>query len=513
MEISTQVQSAEQPQQLEYEKKYYKLDFSQLAKHIFNDIHNPESTSGSILFRNFDKKTMMSAMQNPQNNEKTLRNLSNFLYIISPHYKRLCDYYAEMATLDWYISPYNLDTSKVNVKLFKKTYDDTLYLLDKMNIRHEMFKVLQVVFRDGIFYGYEYETDDSYFIQKLDPDYCKISGFEDGVFSFKFDFTFFSSDESKLSNYAPEFKIKYELYKNQSKNKGKNRVSKGSNNNKSESIDLRWQEIDSRTAICIKTSESIYYPFPPFISVLPDIYEIQDYKSLKKANSEMQNYAILSGTIPMKKDNDLANNFAISLDTAINFGSKISSELPEQVGFMLSVFEDMQLFRLSDDKTGSDKVSESVKSFWDSAGVSKNLFADDSNTDAAIRFSTKTDEQTLFGLLRQVERWLNRKLKLKDGKYQFKINMLNTTYLNREETATELLKNAQFGLPIKAKLFASLGGSQSEMESMNYLESLLGLPEVWKPLQSSHTSTEVSVTGGEAGRPTEDEDSKRIDGE
>lgn len=485
---------------LELQKKYYKLDFTQLARYVFSDLE--KTKTNTILFKNFSKEKVMDAIQNPQKNEQTLRNLSNFLYIVSPHYKRLCNYYAEMLTLDSYIEPYRLDVSKVNIKQFQKAYNETLFEIDNMNIKHEFQKVSQVTFREGIFYGYEHQTEDSYFIQKLDADYCKISGFEDGVFSFKFNFDYFTKDESKLENYATEFRTKYENYKNSKKTKGKKKEN------------LQWQEVSSKHSICIKADETILYPFPPFIGVLPDIYEIQDYKSLKKANSEMQNYALVSGKIPLKENSDVANDFKIGLDTAIQFGNKIVEELPDQVGFMLSVFDDMQLFRLSDDKVGTDKVEEATKNFWSAAGVSKNLFADDSSTDAAIKYSTVTDEQSSFVLLRQIERWINRKLKFKDSKYKFKINMLDITQTNKKEKVTELLKACQFGLPYKTKLYVSMGSSQSSMSSMEFLENeVLKLHNNWIPLQSSfiNPGNIDSPTDGEAKRPSKEETDGQID--
>ena len=140
-----------------------------------------------------------------------------------------------------------------------------------MNIKHEMLKCLQVAVREGVFYGYEYSTDDSYFIQKLDPDYCKISGIEDGVFTFKFDFQYFERDESILDNYANEFRTMYNKYKNSSKLRKAGKTE-----------DLRWQELNSERSICIKTDETILFPFPPFVGVLQDVYDIQDYKALKR---------------------------------------------------------------------------------------------------------------------------------------------------------------------------------------------------------------------------------------
>lgn len=484
----------------EMSKKYYKLDFSQLARAIVQDID--ATGSGTIMFKSFPKERVIESLQNPQRNEKTLRDLSNFLYILSPHYRRLCNYHAEAPILSWMISPYKLNIDKVNIKQFKKSYDNALYLLDNMNIKHEFAKILQIVYREGVFYGYEHQTEDSYFIQKLNPDNCRILSVEDGVYNFEFDFQYFEMDESKLANYAPEFTTKYNAYKNSKKTRNKD-------------VDLQWQEIDSASSICIKTDESIVFPFPPFAGVFSDIYEIEDYKALKKANSEMQNIALVSGTIPMNSKSEAANDFKVTLDTAIEFGNKIVGELPDQVGFMLSVFDDMKLFRLSDDKVGTDKVQEAVGSFWNSTGVSKNLFTDGGTTDAAIKASLVTDEQSVFTLLRQIERWLNRKLKFNSNKYKFKLTMLDVTHQNQANKVAEELKSAQFGLPNKTKLFTTMGATQLDMEGLEFLENtVLGLHEKWIPLQSSHTNSDAnSPTNGEKGKPSKSEENLRTDGE
>ena len=483
----------------ELEKQYYKLDFAKLARSIVQDLD--KTNMGNIMFKTFPKDKVVDALQNPQRNEKTLRDLSNFLYILSPHYRRLCNHHAEAPILNWMISPYRLDISKINEKQFRKAYGDNLYLLDNMNIQHEFAKILQIAFREGVFYGYEHQTDESYFIQKLNPDHCRILSVEDGVYNFEFNFQYFETGEDKLDNYAQEFTTKYNLYKNSKKARQKG-------------VDLQWQELDSANSICIKTDESIVFPFPPFAGVFSDIYEIEDYKALKKANSEMQNIAILAGTIPVNDKSDVANDFKVTLDTAIEFGNQINTQLPDQMGFILSVYEDLKMFKLSDDKAGTDKAQEAVSAFWNSAGVSKNLFTDGGTTDATVRASLITDEQSVFILLRQIERWLNRKLKFSSGKYKFKLSMLDVTHQNQANKVAEELKMAQFGIPNKVKLITTSGISQSAIESINYLEiDVLGLDKL-TPLQSSHTSSNANaVTDGEKGRPSENEDNLRTDGE
>ena len=154
-----------------------------------------------------------------------------------------------------------------------------------------------------------------------------------------------------------------------------------------------------------------------------------------------------------------------------------------------------------------------VNTFWNAAGVSKNLFTDGGTTDSTVRASIITDEQSIFVMLRQIERWLNRKLKFNSKKYKFKLNMLNITYQNQKEKVAEELKMAQFGIPNRIRLIATAGMSVSSIESMNFLESVLNIPQSWVPLNSSHTSSDInSPTNGETGRVSKEEDDVRTDG-
>lgn len=446
------------------------------------------------MFKNFPKEKVIQALENPIKNEVVLRNLSNFLYIMSHHYKRLCDYYAEMPTLDHYIEPYKLDIEKIDINQFKKQYQNSLFDLENMNIKHEYGKCLKIAYREGIFYGYEHKTSDSYYIQKLDPDYCKISGIEDGVFVFDFNFQLFDKHPEYLNNYSEEFKIKYNQYTENKKNK-KGKIQK----------DINWIEISADNSICIKPDETILYPFPPFCGVFPELYEIADYKALKKSKTEMDNYAVLVGSVPYQSKSDTANDFALELGTAIEFGNRITESLPDQVGFLLSVYDKMELFKLNDDKVGVDKVEEATNNFWSTTGVSKNLFADSGNTDSAMKYSIMTDMQTIFGLLRQIERIINKRLKLNKSKYKFKINILDITRFNRKDVVAEELKASQFGLPNKTRLITSMGMSQSSINSMTFLENeVLELHNNFIPLQSSHVQNGNinSPTSGEKGRPS-----------
>ncbi len=474
-------QQQPEPQQ-EYQLKYFKLDVSQLARLIHKDLK--ASSEGTALLSQYNKKDIMEYLQSPISSEKTLRRISRLLYNLSPQYKRLLRYFTDMARFDYVVDIINPKLFTQTKEQILKKYSKTIVSLDKMNIKHEFAKISKTCFVEDVFYGYDYATDDSYMIQKLDPDYCKLSGYADSVRTFKFDFSYFkSSNISELeTNFAPEFKEKYQIFKADKTQ--------------------RWQELSVNRSVCIKLSEEIDYPIPFFASLFPDIFDIHDYKLMKKAKTEMENYVILVAKIPYLKNSDMANAFALDNDNAVRFANEATGVLPEQVGFILSPYEDVNAIYLANKaQNESDSVAEAEQSFFNSAGVNQALFNSDKISEESIRKSIKADENLVYGLYRQLERWLNRKMKLgddynfkSDGE-DFKARILNTTEFNYIELAKAYKENAIYGIPVKRELCAALGQTPMEMECAINMETLLNLEERFKPLTSSNTMSPDSVNG------------------
>lgn len=480
------------------------IDFAKLAKLIYTDLEI--STYSSAILSSFTKEKITTMISNPQKNEKQLRNLSRLLFQLSPHYRRLCQYYGQMSRLDWYISPYKLIRKGLNIEKFKDSYFKHLNVLTDMNIKHELGKVLEVDFIDGIFYGYEYKEEDSYFIQKLDPDYCAITGTADGCYTFAFNMAYFDRLNVNVNNYAPEFVIKYKEYKKAKEDKTIARK---------DIPRYQYQTLSMENTICIKTDETVAYPYPPFIGVISDVFDIEDYKAIKKEAKQMENYGVITGTIPLLKDAKQADEYAIDLDTALSFGADISGQLPDNTAFLPSVFSDMQFLKLSENNSNIDGVQEAVGNFWEASGTTKDLFTGESSTDASAKRATATDEQIVFSMINQIERWLNRSLKFiengKSAKYKFRVSILKTTEFNIDDFIARELKVGQFSIPNKIRLCVAMGMNQSEASDMAFLENeVLEFPEKWKALISSNTmsgdtSSGISSGSGEAtgsdGRP------------
>ena len=64
-------------------------------------------------------------------------------------------------------------------------------------------------------------------------------------------------------------------------------------------------------------------------------YDLEDIKMLQKSRIELENYLILVAKIPYLNNKD-GNNFALTLDKALEYFQMMSGELPDQIGSILS---------------------------------------------------------------------------------------------------------------------------------------------------------------------------------
>jgi hypothetical protein len=449
-------------------KQQHKLyaNMKQFSQLVMNDLQSSGGYSG--FSKKYNKEKIQKFLDTPEKYTKELRELSNILYNKSSHYKRLINYFAKMPLFSYIVEPYGVDLTSVDVDKFTNQYYKVLHLLDKMNLRHEFMKILTVAFREDIFYGYEFEEKESYYVQKLDPEMCKITTIEDGCFNFAFDMSYFDRHTEKLNSYPEEFNRKYATYK-QTKEK--------------------WQELDSDNTICIKINEDSVTPIPPFSGVFEELFDIGEYKYLRKAKERMGIFKVLVQELPMRKDGEDINDFLIDFETMMNFHNKASESLPDEIGLITSPMP-IKAIDIADKKTDHDSVAKTERDYWSATGVSQLLFHSEKSSSTGLNKSIQTDEEIIFGVLTQLERWLNRKVKkfLKSYKY-FRVNMLNITIFNAKEVFDNSFKAAQYGLPTKMMAASALGINPSSLMNMAFLENdVLNLHEKFIPLKSSHTS-------------------------
>ena len=124
--------------------RYTEMAFANLKKNIIQDLIN--NRNESVIYKKYPKERVVQMLENPQKQEKALREMSNFLYIVSSHYRRLINYYAKLPKFNYTVIPTNLP-SKIKKTEFRNTYNTVCNLLKKYNLKQECFKIMQSVFR------------------------------------------------------------------------------------------------------------------------------------------------------------------------------------------------------------------------------------------------------------------------------------------------------------------------------------------------------------------------------
>lgn len=451
---------------------------------IILDYNDNSNNRIPLHLRKVTREDIVKYLKNPEASAKELRNASIYLYEVSPQYRRLIDYFAKLYTFDYVVVPYNINPKKVKTAAFEKSYLDVVHYLQQMNLKHETIRINTIAYREDVFYGYIREGKDTFYIHQLPSDYCKITSVVDACFMYSFDFTYFDTYKQDLENYGSEFKEKYAAYKKNSK--------------------LRWQQLDQKKEFCIKATDSIYpSPILPFAGVLEYIYRILDYADLQQAREELENYKIIGLKIPIDNDD---GSLQMDLELARDFYKQLCGVLPSSVGAFITPMDFKDISFERSNAADSDLTVNATKDFWNSAGVSAIMFGEATNSSTA-KISIQADVAYASGLVKQIERNVNRLLKYRSGVVNFQINILPITIYNQQEMNALYLKNAQAGIPCKTLVAATLGETPNDIVGLSYLENdYYNLSENWKPLQSSYTQSADS----DSGRPTNESVGKTL---
>jgi len=462
---------------------FNKHDFSRI---IINDVLSYKGGRAFLKkYKQSEVREIVEGYRSEANQDKLVE-ISRLLYAKSPQYKRLVNYFSGMALFSHILSPIK-DIQKVRSDLVLKQYSDIGELTRMMNLRHEMTKVLKVAFREDVFYGYIFKEEKSFYIQPISPSICKITSIDE-VYNFSIDMTYFTIREKELKAYASEISDKYFQWK--TKKKLNSQVSD-------------WVELDSKNTICIKINEETSNVFPPFAGSFDSIYDVEGFKQLRKDKEELANYMVITQHLPIREDSEDNNDFLIDEDMMTYFHSQAVDAVPENVGVITSPMK-VEALKFERDKADSDGVLRAERDLWSGLGVSQLLFNADKTTSEGLKASIKTDEQIVFNVLNQIQRWLNRYLKYQFNDLFFNVSILPVTYFNRQEMFDMYIMAGQYGVPVKSAISAVVGLDPIEVMNMAYLENdLLKMHDEFIPLQSSHTMS-GDDPNSESGRPKKD---------
>jgi hypothetical protein len=459
------------------------FDANNFARLVINELSS--NKEGRSLLKKYKQSEVRDIIENYklERNQVKLREISQLLFAKSSQYQRLLKHFSDMALFSYMIKPIKT-IRKLNKNKVLKQYEEIGETVLSMALPHEMQRVLRTAFAEDVFYGYLHKDKKSFYIQKVDPSIAKITSVEDGIFNYSIDMSFFEKDESKLASWATEVQMKYREWKAM---KAKN-PKIGS-----------FVELDAKNTICIKVNEEILEIFPPFAGTFDAIFDIEGFKQLRKDKEELGNYMIVTQELPMRKDSENNNDFMIDLKMMQYFHNMAIDTVPENVGVITSPMK-MEALKFDRDRVDSDGVGKATRDFWNDTGTSQLLFSSDSSTSQGLLMSIKSDEEIVFAVLTQIERWLNRYLKFQFNDLMFNVDILHVTRYNQKEIFDMYMQAGQFGVPVKNRLSAVVGLDPIETMNMAYLENdLLKMHEEWIPLMSSHTMGEDAIAGQQSG--------------
>lgn len=468
-----------------FEQLYGMKNFARLRKEVLLDLRDNMDETNKFL-KKYSRKSIASAIANPttESSIKVLREVSQFFYFVSLHYRRVVGLLSTLMTnnhlLRYKGNPYDNDKDEV-----KQEYLDFAQECNKWKLKNIIPQINTITVLNGVYYGLVYETSATFFIKPLLPEYCKIAVIENGVRRFAFDLDYFNNKTARalIAEYGVEFERAYLAYKGD-----KDKNIKGDKT-------LRW--FIPKDQICIKFDEEFPYCLPPLMGCFGAIIDLETYEEIKKDSAILDNYKLINMEIPT--DNDGVPK--LPFEQSKKYYSMTAGVVPEGVGVSMSPFKVSAINLKDSNNTDKDYTKEGTRDLFNNLGISPILFGiTDNATSQTLALSIKTNESMMYKLLKQIENYFNWKY------YRPKRNLclcfLDQSIFNKDEVADKYQKSASYGLPTKLFYAAACDLEPIDTIGMPFIEDDVlkcGTEIFARPLISSNT-----LSNGDVGRPTTD---------
>ena len=494
--------------------KFAKNSRQDFARNGLNQLNLDQSKITIGEYTQIEVRELIEKYADPTS-QVSLLEVADILYIRSPHFRRLVQYFAGMATFSYAVVP-SEDITEMDPAKLKEDYLSLARFSKTMNMPHEFRKIMLEIFKSEIFFGYVHYTEDDFYIQKMPREACMISSVEDGAFNYSVHMPTIDENIEIYKYTMPEEVITlYNEWQNEQSKQSNNRNNRSGGRGptkvkkETEKVVGDWKELAPQNTICIKFDEANYnMTIPPFAGTFDSVFEIDGYKASRRNKEQINNYMMVFQRIPMRNDSGDNNDFTIDYDSVEFFHEELASSVPDSVGVVTTPMV-LEPIEFDKDSIDVDNVSKAERDFWSGTGTSQSLFSTENNTTQGINASIKTDEQIVFVLLRQFERWTNRFVKYAFGETEFSVDILDVTYFNQGSYLETMLELSQYGVPVKTLIASSMGIEPIQVAGLAFLENdVFGIHESWIPLQSSHTMSnkdrEAKSPKDTGGRPTKD---------
>ncbi len=429
-----------------------------------------------------DKETLKSYFQNIGSNEKQTRDISRYLYYRSNVYFRIINWYAGMWNLNCrMVSPqYNLIKDNDSAK-FLKSYNDTLDILDKMNMQGNMTERLINTYIQDVSFAIKYLDDTGMFFYELSPDECVIdSRYMTGDFGFSIDMSKWkSAQKQKVIEFLGEpLSSMYKEY---------------------ERTNVRYIHCPDEYASCFKFRTDTWdTAIPPFLPLFLELAGLEDLIDIQSAADALSIYKLIYMPIKTLQGTKNSDDFSVSPDLAEEYFDRLLSAIPDDVAGAVIPGDELKTIDFA--KTVDSDVNSVEKSsnqILQTAGGGAVINANKITSSAAFKAWLQAEtEFAISTLMPQVNGFVNRTLK-QNLSNPAKVEHFALSVYTQKDFADQFLTANQYSYSYRLAYGTLLGVSEKETLAQLYLENeILKLQDRMKyPLNSSFTSSGDGYTG------------------
>ena len=425
------------------------------------------------------------ALKHPKQGWRVLLRASEALMFVSPYYFRMNNLYSNMPVFRWWLDLYDV---KDNAKIenMKKSYSALAAKLESMNLKHEFSKIMKSLPYLDIYCGLVFENQSDFFIQQIDYKICELCQIQDGLYDFRIDLTKINdTNYTAYPNYVQQARID---------------LRDGKTNPNISGI---WYTPPADKQVCFKLNSQYTFPYPILISLVKDILDLDVYKKLKLQSARTDNYKAVAVEVPI--DENTVDKPLLTPDTLAIFAEMNRESMTDDIGLLHTLGSSATPISFKDSSNTRNNVSDAIESLYDSANISKEL-GNGSSSATALGYSVESDAGYIYGLYRQIERWINRFIKVRKynkSAYKFHFYLLDMTIFNQDSVITRYKDSISMGITVIDKYMAALDMTPSRtLGSYIVHENIFDFRNHFIPLQTSYNS---SVDSNDNGRPPVEE--------
>ena len=463
------------------------LDLSSFHRLMTHDLCSHTSVIETGCIGDISLKDIEWALKHPKQGWKVLLSVSSELMRVSPHYYRMNNLYSNMPSFCWWIDLYDVkDNAKAEV--MKKSYSALAAKLEGMNLKHEFSKIMKVIPYQDIYCGLVFENQSDFFIQEIDYKICELFQIQDGLYNFRVNLT--GIQAQNLSAY-PDY------------------VQQAWIDLKDGNLKSQWYVPSADKQICLKMNSQWIFPYPILISLVKDVLDLDIYKKLKLQSARTDNYKAIAVEVPI--DENSVDKPLLTPETLGIFADINRESMTDDIGLLHTLGSNATPISFKDSSNTRNNVGDSVDEVYNSSGISKELF-NGSSSGTAVTFSIENDAGFVYGLYRQIERWMNRFIKIRKYNkpaFKFFFYLLDVTIFNRDNVSKRYREGVALGVTCIDRYLATLDMTPSRtLGSFITHHDIFKFKENFVPLQTSYNS---SVDNNEVGRPTNKSKGETLD--